>query len=202
MTLDHPERLRLSAALFGRGIVLFALAAIGIRWPDETLFFVLIAAGASAAILGIFQLGMHVVSRELPSTKAFLIGDGFMTLTLGIALIAMPQLTGRPALLLGGAWLGVYGVFLLLLMGRLWFLRFSRRVLLAWATVTWLAAVGAAVAGPMALSSALYWVAAYLWGFGLVHVGAGVWLHRRHRIIMTRTSPRRARHGIHRVAAR
>ena len=202
MPLDTSERLRLSAALFVRGLALFAFAAIGIRWPDETLFFVLVGGGTTAAILGVFQLGMHLVSRELPSTRAFLLGDGFTTLAFGIVLLAMPLLNGNLVLLLAGGWLLVYDVYLALLAARVWYLPYVRRVLLAWSTVTLVVAIGALWARPLPLADALYWVAAYLWCYGLLHVGAGLWLHRRHRIIMARTSPRHPGHAVHRVAAR
>jgi uncharacterized membrane protein HdeD (DUF308 family) len=202
MPLDTTERLRLSVALFARGLVLFAFAAIGIRWPETTLFFVLVGAGASAAVLGVFQLGMHLAGRELPSTKAFLLGDGFTTLSLGILLISVPQLSGSLVLLFTGLWLLVYDVSVLLLAARVWYLAFVRRVLVAWGTVTLAVAIGALWSRPMPLADALYWVTAYLWCYGLLHVGAGLWLHRRHRIIMARTSPRHSRQPVPHVAAR
>jgi len=199
--LDTSERARLAAALFARGVAMFVFAAVAIRWPDTTLFFALVGAGASAAVLGVFQLGMHIASRELPSTKAFMLGDGFTTLALGTVLMTMPLIGARAGLLLGVAWMFVYVMSLVLLAARLWLMTPVRHVLLSWATVTLIVALAALFAGPMSVASALYWAAAYAWCYALLHVAAGVWLHRRQRF-MTRIAPRHPHRVTHHVAAR
>jgi hypothetical protein len=187
MTLHASERSRLSAALYARGVALLGFTALAIRWPDETLFFALVGGGASLAVLGIFQLGMHAVSDELPSTKTFLLGDGVTTMTFGTLLIVMPLLGVHAALLCAAAWALAYCVSLVLLAGRLWFMPVARHALLGWATVTLLGAIAALWAGPVSAGSMLYMVAAYAWCYALVHLAAGVWLHRRHRVIRARS---------------
>jgi hypothetical protein len=186
MVFVTQERARLGAALFARGIVLFGFAAVAIRWPEAALFFAIVGAGASAATLGFFQLGMHVASQELPSTKFFLIGDGVGALTFGMLCIGMPLLSPYAAVMLMAAWMLIYAAGMLVVSGRVWYVAPARIGLLSWSTANVAFAVAALAFVPRTLNDVLYWTAVYIWCFGLAHVAAGLWLRRRHRRLVAR----------------
>jgi uncharacterized membrane protein HdeD (DUF308 family) len=186
------ERTRLSIALFARGVVLFSCAAIAVRWPDQTLFFALVGAGAAIGTLGIFQLGMHIVSDELVSTKIFLLGDGMTTLVFGILCIGLPMLPAAAALYLAASWLVMYAAFVLLVAGRLWYLPRERLGLLSWAAINLACAVAVLLAPLTTLQNFMYAAVVYLWCSGLVHLTAALWTRRRHRSALARAGHRHA----------
>ncbi|HEU4993623.1 MAG TPA: DUF308 domain-containing protein [Gemmatimonadaceae bacterium] len=184
-----------------RGSALVLLGCVAIRWPQETLFFSILAAGAIAGTLGIFEIAGALAGASLWSSRAFYLGEGLAFVGFGALTATVPATTPPVAARLTAAWLLVYAVYAALLAARVWYLAPARRFLIAWALVN--IAVGVAVRrlAQQPLDALLYWGAFYTAILGLVELVAGSWINRRF-VLPTRRAAVAARAGSPRAAAR
>ena len=169
---------RLGGILLARGVPLLVLAAIAIRWPDETLGPAMTVAGGLAIALGILELVSAWSAHALPSIRWFLVGHAALSIAFGVLTLATPAGAFYVALGLAVVWLLGYATFLILLAARLWYFSRMRDALLGWAAVNTGVIIASVAATPPTMAMLEYAGALYTAAYGFVLIVAGEWARR------------------------
>lgn len=188
MSRAAVDRSRLAFILGVRGALLIGIGGLAIRWPDETLPGALVAVGVVAGILGLIETGLAGASRELPSTKLFLLGHGGVSIAFGV--IAVVVTTAQPAIAARLALLFVllYAAFAMLAAARLQFVPRARDAMLVWGTLNVACAAVLLFDGPFAPDAMQYTTAAYAAVLGGFQASAALWIRRGRTSDSGRTS--------------
>jgi len=172
-----PHIKRLGFVLLVRGTLLIPLAALAVRWPDSFLLLGLVAAGAMAGSLGIFEIAAGSASDEAAQTKVFLLGHGFVQVLFGVLTACLPVVSFVAARTLTALWLVVYTSFLLLVAARVWFASaHARNALLGWSAANFAFALGVLLLPIPTLEALLYDAVTYVFVLGIVQVVGGRWI--------------------------
>jgi magnesium-transporting ATPase (P-type) len=179
MSATPAERVDLERVAFSMllsGIVATPLAAIALRWPDPALVLAMVAAGGVIGTFGIFDLAAAMTGGTLPSVRAFFLGHGAASVGFGLVTASIPVASPEVARTLAVTWLGLYALFLTLLVWRLWYAHHVRRALMLWCGANAVIALFLAVVRPMPELGLLYAGAAYTVAFGVMLMAAGLWI--------------------------
>jgi hypothetical protein len=198
VTMSQPsaELSRTSVVLFVRGGLLIALAAVAVRWPEETLLLAMVAAGAVAGTLGLIEVAGASVSKTLLSSRIFYLGHGLIFVGFGVLTATVSVATVPAATWLIVAWLLLHVTYAFLLAARLSYLPRVRNGLSLWGTIN----LGCALAvsylpAPPTILALYLWGALYVVALGIVEVVAGAWINK-HIFSPTRRAPVTARAGV------
>lgn len=169
---------RLSGVLLARGVPFVILAAIAIRWPDETVRPAMAVAAGIAVALGLLELTFAWGSRLVASVRWFLLGHAALAVGFGLLTFLLPSATVFVGLALAMLWLLAHTTFAILLAARLWYFRRMRDALLLWAAVNTAVITGCVTFTPPNVPTLEYVGALYTAMYGLVLIVAGEWTRR------------------------
>lgn len=164
--------------LFWRGMLALATALVAVRWPQETLIFALVAAGAVFGIMGLFDTVIALRIRRAYHAWWVALIHGLACTAFGIVTLAVPGVALALAVGIAAGWLVVYGAVALLVAWRM------RRNHLRWRSVALWGAMNVVFAAlvltypRLTITVLLYAGAAYAALLGLVQVGAAMRLRR------------------------
>jgi len=174
-----------------RGTILIVMGALAVRWPDELLVPVTIAAATTVGLLGLVETIAAILSRTLASTRSFLVAAGLLHVALGGVLMATQFASIETTLSAVSAWLLAAALFVLLLAGRLWYSRAARVALLS--AGIFLAVLPAALVWGRIddITTLTYYAALFLFAFGVAQAAAAQAL--RHGRLLVATTPQATR---------
>lgn len=181
----RPHRLELTALrqlLFWRGMLALALALIAVRWPEDTLIFALVGAGAVFLVMGFIDVFLSLRLRATTTLWWVALAHGLACVLFGVVTLAVPALALRVAIVLASVWLFVYGVVALIAAFEL------RAAAAPWAIAALWGATNVAFAlvlylAPMpTVTVVLYAGASYAAALGVAHLAAAFALKRVPRL--------------------
>jgi uncharacterized membrane protein HdeD (DUF308 family) len=179
MTQPSVELSRTSFVLYVRGLSLIALAAVGVRWPEQTALLAMVAAGAVAGTIGIFEVAAALASSEQLSSRMFSLGHGLVFIGFGVVTAFIPVATVPNVLWLASAWLMLSAIYTVLLAARLSYLPRVPEALLLWGAITLgCMLVIAFLPASFTILGLCYWGALYVAALGFIELGAARWINR------------------------
>lgn len=169
---------RLSGVLMARGVPFVLLAAVAIRWPDETLRPAMMVAAGVAVALGVLEMTFAWGARVLPSVRWFLVGHAAVSVAFGVLTFVLPSATLYAGLGLAMLWLMAHATFAILLAARLWYFARMRNALLLWAAVNTAVIMACVTVTPPNTATLEYLGALYTATYGVALIVAGEWIRR------------------------
>lgn len=169
---------RLSGVLMARGVPFVLLAALAIRWPDETLRPAMMVTAGVAVALGVLEMTFAWSTHMVASVRWFLIGHAALSAGFGLLTFLLPSATLYVGLALAMLWLLAHTTFAILLAARLWYFARMRNALLLWAAVNTAVIMGCVTLTPTSMAALEYVGALYTAMYGVVLIVAGEWARR------------------------
>jgi hypothetical protein len=172
---------RISLVLFVRGFVLLALAAVAVRWPEETLVDAMVTAGAVVGFLAVFELTLALLSAARRDTKALMVLHALMSIAFaGIAISARFAATCTTTAL-ASTWLVLQAALSLTLIPLAGAVRGGRSALFAWSAFNLACGLFAATYSCATVEWLLYLGAVYSAGYGMTQIAVSLWIRRHLR---------------------
>lgn len=172
------ELIALRHLLFWRGMLALATALVAVRWPQETLIFALVAAGAVFGVMGLFDVVLALRMRRGYSAWWVALVHGLACTAFGVVTLVVPGVALAIAVGIASAWLVVYGAVALIVAWRMRRNQLRWRSVAAWGALNLAFAVSVLAYPRLTITVLLYAGAAYAALLGLVQVGASMRLRR------------------------
>ena len=168
----------LARLLYLRGFLLIAAGAIAVRWPSETLASMLVAAGATTAILGLLELVCAVAIQRMAYHRYLAVLHAAVAMGFGAIALAAATLDVATLVSLCATWLVLHAILLLAIATETPRDDHARAAVLSWAAANVLFALAIAAGNPPSGVALEYPGALYAWAYGVALVVAGVWMRR------------------------
>ena len=176
MSTSQRDLERVSIVLYLRGFVLLGLAAVAVRWPDDTLFQAMLTAGVVVGVLGACELLVAGLSTAVRATKGLITTHAVLSIAFGLVSLAAQVTSLEITMRLIGGWLLVHSVIALALASRVTPSGFARPLLLAWSALNVAAAFIVMTHEGTTLLMLMYTGAAYAAAYGVVQIATARWI--------------------------
>jgi uncharacterized membrane protein HdeD (DUF308 family) len=180
MMMARSEYERLWHTLVWRGGLMVALGVAAVWWPEPVLVAALLAVGAIASLLGIYEVTVGAALPRGSTGRPVVVAHGLVTLAFGLMTVGAPALSLSLALAITIGWLLLYaGVTI----GAAMISKFSRRLratLWVWGSLNVVFAAVVALFPEATIFALLVFGAAYAALNGAWQVAVGLWL--RHQV--------------------
>lgn len=176
MSISIQDLGRVSVVLYLRGFALLGLAAVAIRWPDETLLNAMVTAGVVVGVLGVCELAVTGLSAATRATKGLISMHAALSIAFGVVSLASLAAPLSVTMRLVGAWLLIHAVIALAIASRVTSSRFARALLMSWSALNVAAALAVTAYTGATLAVLMYTGAAYAAVYGVLQIATARWI--------------------------